>query len=476
MKKLVNVLENKRTMIGMLVLGALIFTTYNIQDSSQQLKKVTNLESGIQTCFTRVNQSYTANILGDASSTYLTQNFQNLTEECFAEGILSAENGLKTQLPTVAKLLSTLASNVHWFHEDVLAPASSKGLSGQGRDVGTRFEKIETTKDQILESTDQYKTQIHSQLNQDKSLFCVFATLLAVLMVSEYMSMTRRRLSNSAREKEAFAELMTENDGASSVKAGEIIKTALEQNSLVNCARLFSNFHQYTLVERNKNKLSLESLITPTQVRSTLVTEENLNTTLDKIWADDSIAIPADNKGSKVLEDINLEQMSSSMVDLLAEKLFSRGVQLDINVADTLTVKGKQEELEQTLFHLLTFAINSTQSENNEKHVSLSAHKLGDVVALDLLYSGLGFEEGVLKSRVGLTNESNTVLDLDLQVAQALLEEMGAKVQLDNKLDQQGEIVGGRIKIILKAGQRKLVDLKVGSKKDILASLQGING
>lgn len=479
MKKIVNIFENKRILIGMLVLGGLIYSTYSIQESSNQMKQVTNLESGIQTCFTRVNQSYTANMLGDNASTYLTQNFQNLTEECFAEGILSVENGLKASLPNVAKLLSTLASNVHWFHEDVLAPANSMVKNGKGRDVGSRFEKIETTKDQVLESTEQFKSSLASGLNRDKSLFCVFATLLTVLMVGEYMNITRKKISNSAREKEAFAELQGENAGATSVTAGEIIRTALEQNSLVHCARLFSNFHANAVLERGKNRISIDSLVTPSQLKS-IASNEKIGEALDKMWDDDSIALSADTKGSKVLEDINLEQIGSSIVDMLAEKLFSQGVQLDINIGDSLTVKSKQEELEQTLFHLLTFAVNSTQSENIEKTVSLNAHKLGDVVALDLVYSGTGFDDGILKQRVGLVTESNSALNLDLQIAQSLLDDMGAKVQLDNKLDQNGDVVGGRIKVILKAGKQaivqqssgKLVNLKVGSKKDILASMK----
>jgi len=480
MKKIKNLFESKRSLLGLMVLGGLIYTTYSIQENSQKLKKVTNLESGIQTCFTRVNQSYTANILGDSSSAYLTQNFQNLTEECFAEGILSVENSLKSDLTNVAKLLSTLASNVHWFHEDILAPGNSLAKSDTGRDVSSRFEKIETTKDQILENSDKYKTQIHSTLNQNKTLFGIFATLLGVLMIGEYMNITRRKISNSAREKEALLELMSDNGGATSVKVGEIIRMALEQNSLAHCARLFSNFHSYVNIDRTKNKMSLETLITPTTVSLKTVSHTPINNeTIEKIWEDDSITLSADNKGMKILEDIGLEQMSTAVVNLLAEKLFSQGVQIDMNIAENLTVKTRQEDLEQTLFHLLTYAINSTQSEQGEKNISLFAHKLGDVIAFDMIYSGPGFEEAILKQRSGLMSGQNNALDLDLQIAQSLLNEMESKIQLDNKIDQNGNVIGGRVKIIFKAGisqtvpqsSARLVNLKVGSKKEILASM-----
>ena len=242
MKKLASILENKRSVAGLFILAGLIFTTYQIQENSGQIKRLSNFESGIQTCFARVNQTYTANILGDTASAYLTQNFQNLTEECLAEGILTVESSFAKELNGAAKQLSNLASNVHWFHEDILAPASEQNK--EGRDVGSRFEKIETTKDEILESTETYKTQITNSLNQQKNFFFVSATLLVMLMLAEYMNLTRRRLSNSAREKEAQAELL-DNGGVTSVKVGEIVRVALEQNGLINCSKLFANFHAY---------------------------------------------------------------------------------------------------------------------------------------------------------------------------------------------------------------------------------------
>jgi len=469
--KRISLLESKRNIAGVLLLAALVAITYNIQENSTRIKRITNFESGMQTCFARVNQTYTAKMLGETTSNYLTQNFQNLTEECFAEGILNVEESFKTELAQVAKKLSTLASNVHWFHEDILSPGSARAIAGagesEGRDVGSRFEKIESTKDEILENTDQYKTELSGTLNKQKNFFYVTATLLVIVMISEFMSNTRRRLSNQAREKEAEAELL-DHGGAVSVKVGEIIRTALEQNDLINCSKLFANYHAEQSVDKKKNKVSLESLITPVGTQNAAA----VNETIDKIWNDDSIGVSADKSEGKMLVDLNLEQMSSAVIDLLAEKLFSQGVQLDTKIPENLMIKGRAEDLEQILYHLMNYAINSTQSENGEKSVSIFAHKLGDIVAFDMIHSGLGFDEQILKQRAGLA-QSTQALDIDLQICQSLLEEIQAKVQLDNKLNQHGQIIGGRVKIIFKAGEStaRLVNLKKGSKKEILASI-----
>lgn len=470
MKKISNLFQNKRSVAGLVLLGALVTTTYKIQENSGRIKKLTNFESGMQTCFSRVNQTYTAKMLSDATSNYLTQNFQNLTEECFAEGILNVEESFKAELSQVAKKLSTLASNVHWFHEDILSPGSANMIAGDGesRDVGTRFERIETRKDEILESVEAYKNEISESLNQEKTFFYVSATLLVLLMLSEYMSNARRRLSNLAREKEAQAEL-SDNGGAGSVKVGEIIRTALEQNELFNCSKLFLNFHaQQTLDKnlKNKNKFSLEGLVTPIGAQTAAAVNEKI----EKIWNDDSIGVSADHATGKKLSDLNLESMSAAVVDLLAEKLFSQGIQLDVKIPENLMIKAAQEELEQTLYHLINYAINSTHSETGEKSISIFAHRLGDIVAFDLIHSGLGFDEEILKHRVGLADTTKS-LDIDLQICQTLLAEIDAKIQLDNKINQNGEITGGRVKIIFRTGENtsRLVDVKKGSKKEILA-------
>lgn len=473
MKKISSFLEHRRSIAGLFLLAALVANTYNIQENSGRIKRLTNFESGMQTCFSRVNQTYTAKMLGDTTSNYLTQNFENLTEECFAEGILNVEDSFKSELSQVAKKLSTLASNVHWFHEDILSPGSVRAIAndGESRDVGARFEKIETTKDEILDSSEKYKAEITNSLNNEKTIFYVSAILLVILMFSEYISNTRRRLSNNLREKEAEAELL-DNGGVGSVKVGEIIKSALEQNYLINCSKLFANYHALQSFDKsikNKTKFSLEGLITPVGAQTPVA----INEKIDKIWNNDNIGLTADTLEDKMLHDLNLENLSSSVIDLLSEKVFSQGIQLDVNIPDNLMIKGRQEELEQTLYHLFNYAITSTHDGAGEKNISIFAHRLGDIVAFDLTHSGAGIDAEILKHRVGINNSSKE-LDVDLQICQSLLEEVQAKFQLDNKLNQNGEVIGGRVKIIFKAGSNvanRLVDLKVGSKKEIQAIL-----
>lgn len=476
MKEVALLFHNKRTLLGIGLLTGLIYSSFNIAENSGKLKKISTFDSGIQTCYSRVNQTYTAKLLEDKGSQYLTQNFQALTEECFAESMMNLDENFKNQLSSVEKKLSNLASNVHWFHEDLISPNSKATLSGgEGRDIGSRFEKIENTKDEILEEAETYKTKISNDLNNQKTIFYVAASLLAVVMLLEYLAGARKKISNNAREIEADKELLDQG-GVHSVKLGEIIRLALEQNDLKSCAKLFNNYYVHTTFEKSikqKNKASIDSLITPAIVTTSSTTtsmksnEIVSNETIDKIWNDDTIGIVADTNENNSYT-LNLDTYTTKVIDALAEKLFSQGVQVDVNIDDKINVKGQDEILEQVLYHAINFAVNSTSKGTQNKSVRVAAIKLGDVVALDISSNGSGFETNKLKDIASI--------DLDLQIAQSLLSEIEGKMQVDNKLSQAGDVVGPRIKLILKGASTvstsKLVDLKKGSKKDILSQLQ----
>jgi signal transduction histidine kinase len=440
MNQITGLLANKRIVSSIFLLGGVLVFTYFIQDNSQKLKRVTNLESGIQTCFSRVNQTYTAKLLNDQTSQYLTQNFQGLTEECFAEGILNVEENLKTDLPIIAKKISTLASNVHWFHEDSLLPAGAThtlGTGDEGRNIGSRFETIETTKDEILDSAEQYKVRLSNDLKMDNAFFYAASVLLAIMLMFEYIANANRKISNSAREKEAGAELL-DGEGIESVKIGEIISVALEQNDLKNCATLFNNFYYNLKIVNhaevpNKEIRALQNLVTPERFVKVAVAEKDI-AKIEATWHDDTSGVVVD-KPQRNVEEYNLNQVTANVIDLLAERIFSQGVQLKAVIAEHITIKGREEELEQVFYHLLASAITFSHSSQ----ISMVAQRLGDIVILDLSFQ----------------NKSNSDLmaSVDMRICQTLLDEINAKIKLDNTLDQLGNVTGTRVKIIFIAGQ-----------------------
>ncbi len=483
MNEIAKIFQNKRTLLGIGLLGVLIYSTMKFQDNSQNLKRITNFEAGMQTCFSRVNQSYTAKLLDDTGSEYLGQAFHGLTEECLAESMNAIEDNFKTQMAKTIKKLSTMSSNVHWFHEDLVSATLGSELlptSGEAKDVGARFEKIESTKDEILEDADQFKTSLANEVAQTKNIFYVSSTLLFVLMVIEYLVNTRRKISNNAREIEAQRELGTENAGATSVKLNEIIRVALEQNGLKNCAKLFNNFYLHATYEKTvkaKSKNALDQLLVPGKVE-TAVTAIATNEAIDEIWNNDEIGLSVDDREIKDNHTVNLDAQFSKIIDHLSDKLFSKGVRANIKIDEKINVFGSEELIEQISYHVLQSAINTSQEVNGVKEINVSAIKLGDIVAVDISNTGNGFDRDTIKGIVGLDTIQKTN-DLDLTICQNLLSEVKGKIQFDNKLSQTGEVIGARIKLILSSTdkssteKRELVSLVKGKKGEVMKNLVG---
>ena len=143
---------------------------------------------------------------------------------------------------------------------------------------------------------------------------------------------------------------------------GDIIRGALEQNELVNCSKLFMNFYTLANTGKSKNKTGYEDLVVPFIVNG----EVSLPKEMEQIWEDDKLGVAADTSSLKLseeasFEEINLEALGSNLVHILSEKLFSKGVQLDIKIPDGLFIRASQEAVEQALYHLFIYAINSVE-------------------------------------------------------------------------------------------------------------------
>lgn len=477
MKKLLNIFDSKRNILAVALLGGLVFNTYKIQENSNYIKKMNTVENGIQTCFTRVNQTFTASLLKQGASNYLSQGFQTLTEECFAEAVSAVDDLGYLQASDIQKKISGLSSNVHWFHEDLLAVGSSgaKALKNEvPRNVGKRFSDIEVTKNELLEANQVLKDKLNDEVNTQKNIFFALASMLFMVLMAEILSIAKRRLANANSEFLAQAELK-DNGGVHSVKVGEIIRVALEQNEMDSCSKLFTNYYSYNegLKAFGAKPAMAEALVTPKKAVISDVEQKNL----DEIWENDGIALNADKEAEvlsaeKVItEESNIEAISTKIIDILAEKLFSHGVQIAVNIPEGLVVKAHAEELEQSLYNLYNYAIEQSKSAKGEKHLSVNSHKLGDVVIYDLAFSSTGFDLDPLKGKEGLDIVANGE-NIDLMISQQIFEDSGVKVQLDNGINQAGDIETAKIKLVFKAGamvtKGKLVDLKIGKKSDIL--------
>ena len=96
---------------------------------------------GAQTCFLRVNQSYSARMIGLESS-YLEKDFLNQTENCFNDLKEIADSNKK--ITDVLDLVEDVSDQVYWFHrqQDFENPFTGNGEVSNESD----YKRIVTTK------------------------------------------------------------------------------------------------------------------------------------------------------------------------------------------------------------------------------------------------------------------------------------------------------------------------------------------
>lgn len=494
----------KEYALQLVLLGTVITTGYMISENAKTYQKVLNLEGGIGTCFQRVNQTFTAKIIADQSSVYLTQNFQSLTEECMAEGLVSAEELLRKTDGTTFKKLSTLASSIHWFHEDILSSGSANALTGKTKTAtnpSERFEKIESLKDDVFEGTDALKSSLNEANNVLKIAFVSLMALFGVAVLIELFRQTKRRYSNHLRELEAQSELF-DYAVLNPARSIDILKNSFENNELYYCSKLFNRLidgtafqaTSQTSVKENSGKANIPAAL---QMLGPKDNEVVTRHKLDLAWEDPTMARSAD--GFKAVDSlveetlslkeknramtstlveatknsVNLENCVEKIFDLVSDRVFKSGIAIELNMDSSLNVQFSNEELEQVLFQVFNNALSSLEAktESTNRKLTINGIKLGSSVVLDVINTGTMQTESVVDQKATEIDEAN----IGLTICEAFMEEHGGKVQFDTILNNQGTRTGEMVKLVFKGAEAgiqpttaRLVDVKVGTKKDIL--------
>jgi len=482
-----------------LTVGGMSFLAFKISQIESKNNQLSTIERGLDTCYARVNQTYTAKMIQDQSMNYLSQSFQALTEDCFAEVAQAINEGLKEEMPKTAKKLSTLASSVHWFHESLIS--NNKNSQVKDGDFGSRFEKIESLRDEVLEEIDFIKVANGKESLSLKHMLLAATIFLFAGIIFELSRRTRKNLSILEKDSQALKE-MEESGGVYSIKIGEIIKNALEDGEYYQCAKFFTNYYLHQVFEKNNRENLNRSFVTPSSLGQKTFPSQHTNQrsnqedVIEAIWENEQLTIDIDGKmlnknptsseiGESATENEHmsstclLDQSVNSLIEQTSGKLFSKGIGLDLKLVENTKVVGDEETILCFLFSAISYLINSAETNDQAARLKITMLKLGDVLALDMSISGKSIPLELLKERKGLDLggdiQNSTSLDLELKICletAALID--GSKCVLDHSLNQMGEVVGPRIKMIFKLATERQVTLSslhVGKKAEILESI-----
>lgn len=459
--------KKTKGLIGIVAIGSLLALSFFIQDFAGRMRQMTVFADGVNTCFTRVNQSYTARILGIKSSTYLTPAFMSATEECFGESISTIESSVKIILGTTASLLNSLATKVHLFHEKI----NPEGKAVKNIDLD--FARLEGLKNDIMETGESYQENVLFALSIFKKLFYVLSATILMFFAVQFFANKRKIVRNRRVEKEAMTLAENINSLANCDKVEEVLRSAMEDNDLICCSKLFSKYHTELL----DGKINVFMPKVYSEERKESVTDTKEVVTRDS--QTDLKVSRKNNQGTKIpTNSVNVDSVLTKVVDMLSSKIFTQGIVLDLKVEPDLNIMADEEALEQVLYHTIGSSISACSDTTYTKRISVIVKKMGGTVLMEIRDSGIGFSSEFIQEQVGL-KQTTSMQAVGLVIAQELMKDIDGDISFDNIVDDQKMVVGGEMRLkfnlakeaTVQTSSRRLVSVKKGTKKDILRDI-----
>ena len=430
-------------------LSFVVLSIYS-QFSSKEVVKTSVINEGLYTCFSRVNQSFTARFLGSMGSPYLTDSFMKATEECYADVTYVLEDNFKILGKNSVKKIHNLSSNIHWLHRNLI-----KGeASNEKVNIGSRFQEIEGMNDHLLEEIRIMKENIEFGILWSNFLFYPFVLMTMSFFLFEFFTSKRKSNKNEKSESEALFEVKR---GESLIvgKVENIILSALKNNGLNNCASLFSTYQNQVF----DGKVT-RFLIAPSDV------EEVKKKSIPKVEAKLSKKNEITEVSKKLPESINeelsnnkttspgvlLDTVLSKVIDIHSSKIFTQGIKLDLNVEDNIFVQIEQESLEQMFYYLILNAVNASENVK-EKKITINLKKLGGTVLVEISYFGKGFPKELILDQLGLEKlgeeKFERALGIELTIVNSLARENESKLTFENMKKTGVGVIGSRLRLTL---------------------------
>ncbi len=470
----VNFFKNKKALAGMLCVGLLVTASFFIQNLSNRIRQITVLGEGVQTCYQRIHQSYTARVLGDLSAPYLEQSFLTSTGDCLADTMSFYEANLDGFLTGGVTLLNEVNSLTDDFHNKL------GGLEGNPENIvasvlGRRFEKLETRKDDFLEKLEAVSGKAMASYSSLKWSFFLLIGLVSFFFLGELWNSWNLLQANN--ELEVQAEDMLQDPGASAQNVEALITSALELNGLPKTALLVNGSarieNEVLPTEKLRNDVAGKAIPVIGQ------NKEAINAQIDAIW--NQPAQPGLPKGAPQVatnepDSVSLDDILSSTLELLSSRFVTSAITVDMNISEELKVYGEEEEIQQVIYLLLNQNIRSCEGldSGTRAHLSLNAKILGNSTFLSLFDSGKGFSKEFLDFNRGLTSACPDEYK-DLLIVKEFAKSLKADLTFENLLGSDGNIAGGKTQIAFRAPglalpKKRLISLRKGKKRDLEAS------
>lgn len=434
---------------------------------------IQNLNNGIQTCFARVNQTYTAKMIGSQGAGYLSPEFMMTSEECFAEALSMTESLFQNTFTFSLKQMNKLVADVHWFHEKLEANNSPFTKKVTNDSISSRFEAIEGIQETVIDGNESFQTRIQKSLKSLNIAMASFGLLALFLFLWEVRDQRRRTIHNKGIERDAEVELMT--DGVpQSARVEQVFIKAFENNDLEQCSALFQKYHSAILdgqmqyfMTRDYHEDRLDGERADKKLTQQISEKQSVSESQDY----QITLLQGGSDESDSNSELNMENILTQVVEHISSAVFHKGIRFELVVDDNIPFNSDQDILEQIFFHAINHSITSCE-EVSTKKINVGLHRLGGTAIFEIEDTGIGFDPLLIKHELGMNKEQGSLLPLELKIVKEIVEDSKGELSLENILADDGTVIGSKIRVIFRLQQnrdlnRGLVQIRKATKKEL---------
>jgi hypothetical protein len=427
------------------IVGLVSFSTL-IQLNSKKAGQLRLFQEGIQTCFSRVAQTFTARTIGDINSVYVGSEFKAFTEECFGEVMVAFETIQTSKASEILGTTNKINQEVFELHKKIHGNQLETPENVMLANIGSRFESLEVKRDQVLGLVDESLQQLNGQRNTLKFFFYFFCVVTPILILLNLLKNVSTEKLFRRLEKEASDLLADET--FQTTKSEALISNALKEQNLLEVRKLF---------EAYRTRKS-DTVVADTVGKSTFLNpNKDVESQVMEIW-DEEV-----NKGEKKISvtTSNIETSVNSVIDSLTDKLFINGIKVNADLRKSL-IQMEREDLDQVIYYAITGLMNNADKKAEDRTLRVRSSNHGNRIRLDIVFTGSKLDDSVIRQ----LQESGTVSNVvELSICQQLMKDGNGKISLANRKGPEGTMTVITLEF-QRAPQGKLVDVKKITKRD----------
>lgn len=372
MKKVFNLSASKILMVCGLGLATTLGGFGHHQMNQKHLSTIHVMNQGLNTCFGRINQSFTAMMIKDVKSPYLDQGFSQLSNACLEE-LRGTYKTLGNNLPKAEEALNKLIAEATWFHEK-LGKIHSPMLLGQGKDTNLsplqeRYAQIETLKVALADELDSGMHQL-SDIQFSDEVVMGGGLILFILGLGLMVGQEMRRMRQRTTAETMAVNMIKNNQAQVGAMVDSLMMKALLDQGLVVTAQIFKDYHETILEGMTPKTAHTDEEVIHTVVKETEAPQtKEIRSSLREVLSSLKV-LNLDFEASEVSEtDLKIDQEDCTQImNVAINKLLERR-----NGEETVQIHASvQGDRCQVELSLLNAAFNSSELECMKDHSKIN--------------------------------------------------------------------------------------------------------